>query len=440
MPLLRIVTVASNKGGVGKTTLATNLAVYIRALREDLPILILGLDDQDLIDRMFGLEGPLPERTVLEALRDRELSPAIRLGQYGVHYVPTSPAISNLEAGLPHPFVLRELLVGSGWSGLVVIDTKSDLGILTQNALAASDLSLVAVSDRTSLDQAARIYALLDAWQRPRERARILLSLVDRRVKYRSDQATDILGLLVSEVRRRGYPLLESFVSRSPKIESLYTNPEARAHSILHGAHGSLIHRQMTHLADDVLRLVETLGPVASVERDAAAPAPVRPPVPPVVAAPPVEPTPTPTRRLRSVEELPAPSQASQTEGAEPTPPAAPADRRRRQRHPFDRRIPGFQLEDPPIIALDARDLSTEGIGVAPTPALQPGSRVHLALGAEAGGEPLLVWARVVRSEGEATALRFDFGEDELLHQRLARFVAGLEPQTAGDPLERASS
>src|SRR5262245_39358714 len=42
----RVLAVVSNKGGVGKTTLATNLAVYLRAMREDLPILLIGLDDQ----------------------------------------------------------------------------------------------------------------------------------------------------------------------------------------------------------------------------------------------------------------------------------------------------------------------------------------------------------------------------------------------------------
>ena len=34
-PPLRVIAVTSNTGGVGKTTLAVNLAVYARALRED---------------------------------------------------------------------------------------------------------------------------------------------------------------------------------------------------------------------------------------------------------------------------------------------------------------------------------------------------------------------------------------------------------------------
>jgi cellulose biosynthesis protein BcsQ len=373
MPPLRVISVASNKGGVGKTTLASNLAVYLRALREDLPILVLGLDDQDLIERMFALGHSAPAApTVLDALRDRDLRAAIRLGQYGVHYVRPSPTISNLESGLRDPFVLRELLAKTGRDGLVVVDTKSDLGILTQNALAASDLTLIAVADRTSLDQAERIYRLLDGWGHPRAHARIVLSLVDRRVKYQAGEDTDILALLLSEIRRREYPCFETFVSRSPKIESLYTNRERQAHSILHGAHGSLIHRQMTHLAREVFRALTAPAARAEARED---------------------------------------------------------DRRRHPRHPFARQIACFSLGDRPISALRARDVSLEGIAVEPSPELTQAGRVHLMLASEGSGGSLLVWARLIRSDGESMALRFDLTEDAVLRRRLARFVEGVDPR-----------
>jgi Flp pilus assembly CpaE family ATPase len=252
----QVITVASNKGGVGKTTVATNLAVYLRALREDLPILVLELDDQTMPDRMFGLDSTPPGETIATALRAGSFASAVRLGQYGVHYVPSAGNISELKREIPDPFFLQSVLMRTGWKGLVIIDTKSDLEVLTQNALAASDLSLIVVQDQTSLHQAEKIFRLLDRWRIPRERSRILLSLVDRRIKYRDN---DVLGFLVSQIREHGYPLFEAFLSRSPAIESLYTNPEGRAYSILHRATRSLVHRQMTHLANDVLKVLDEI-------------------------------------------------------------------------------------------------------------------------------------------------------------------------------------
>jgi cellulose biosynthesis protein BcsQ len=62
-----VITVSSNKGGVGKTTVASNLAIYTRALREDLPVLVVGLDDQGTLDRMFALRDLRPGRRQSQA-------------------------------------------------------------------------------------------------------------------------------------------------------------------------------------------------------------------------------------------------------------------------------------------------------------------------------------------------------------------------------------
>jgi hypothetical protein len=101
---------------------------------------------------------------------------------------------------------------------------------------------------------------MLDGWGRSRDAARVVLSLVDLRVKYDAGQDRDVLALLISSIRKMGLPLFETFVSRSAKVESLYTNPEGRPRSILHGAPHSLVNRQMMLLAQDVLRAVDPDG------------------------------------------------------------------------------------------------------------------------------------------------------------------------------------
>jgi chromosome partitioning protein len=252
----QLVTVTCNKGGVGKTTLAGNLAVYVRALREQLPILVLGLDDQPSLDRLFALDEATPKETVASGLRQGSFASAIRLGQYGVHYVPSDPGIATLKRELEDPLVLHRALERTGWTGLVVVDTKSDLEILTRSAIAASDLCLVPVRDDASLREARRIFDLLAAWTLPRERARVVLSMVDRRIRYGRGREADLLALLLSEIRRQGWPLLTSFLSNSPKVQSLATNPDGAVHSIMHGARSTLVHRQMLGLAREVLALL----------------------------------------------------------------------------------------------------------------------------------------------------------------------------------------
>ena len=310
----KVLTVTSNKGGVGKTTISTNLAVYFRALREDLPILILGMDDQSQLDRMFALDDAEPEHTVATGLRAGTFKNIIRLGQYGVHYVPSAMNASELKQEITSPMVLLETLERTGWNGLVIVDTKSDLEILTQNAVAASDLLLVPVKNDTSLQEAKKVFGVLKDWGWPQDRARIVLSMIDRRIKYRhAGDEMDVLGLLLQEIRKLGYPLLESFISGSPKVESLSTNPQGRVNSVLQGAAGSIVHRQLHHVASEVLALLDEVGTSNTLLE---APMPVAPPTEEEVEpdeedctltisvparAPVAAPTPAPTVRLERV-------------------------------------------------------------------------------------------------------------------------------------------
>lgn len=265
----RVVSVSSNKGGVGKTTVAANLAVYLRALREDDPVLMVGFDDQTSLDRMFALDldAPTAGEDLEAGLRMRTLSKVVRFGQYGVEYVPSSRDVPSLRALVDRPAALQRILLASNRTGTVVLDTKSDFEVLTQASILSSDLAIVIVKDQASLIEARRVFDLLEASGRPRSAARVLLSLVDLRVKYRDGEAEDVLGHLLTEIRRLEYPVFETFISRSPKVESLYTNPEGRAHAILNGAEQTVVHRQMRQLTREVDTALENR------EREAPTPA-----------------------------------------------------------------------------------------------------------------------------------------------------------------------
>jgi len=248
-----VVTISSNKGGVGKTTLAANLAIYTRALREDLPVLVVGLDDQGTLDRMFALGELRPgEGNLKHAWAERSLARAAQLGQYGVHFVPSPPDVALLKARAGDPRTLRRILEQTAWPGLVILDTKSDLEALTQNAYHAADRILVPIADWSSLEEGDKIMALLDRTGVGAARARIVFTLVDRRSRIGGGEGPTLFGALRDEVRRRGWAYYKTAISRSPRVETL-NSAHRTPQSILHHAKGTEVHAQFRELTLEVL-------------------------------------------------------------------------------------------------------------------------------------------------------------------------------------------
>lgn len=288
----RVVSVVNGRGGVGRTTLASNLAIYARTVATSMPVLVIGLDGAPGIDAMFAPDEGLPRDTIDTALRHGNLDPAIRLGRYGVHYVPSSPDLVARPLDASGAIVsLRQTIRRSTFRGLIILDTAGTLGTLTKNALAISDLCVVPVSDIDSLVSAVEVFDLLASWSRPESMARIVLSMLDPRVGYSQKPGDDMLRLLVARARRLRLPRFQTHVTRSARVQALATNPQGRAFSVLNAANRTTVHRQLGDLAEEVIEALQ--------ER----PAPASPPV--------AEPTPRGSREVLSLKLSPRTPEAA---------------------------------------------------------------------------------------------------------------------------------
>lgn len=205
--MCRIIAVANQKGGVGKTTTCVNLGIGLA--REGKRVLLVEADAQGSMAVSLGIREPDELEVTLvnileKIINDEDVEPEEGIIHHteGVDFIPANIELAGLETSLVN-VMSREQVMRLYLDGIrdrydyIIIDCMPSLGMITINALVAADSVLIPVEAAylpvKGLQQLIKTIGKVHRRLNTRLSIMgILLTKVDRRTNFAKDIAEQI--------------------------------------------------------------------------------------------------------------------------------------------------------------------------------------------------------------------------------------------------------
>ncbi len=181
-----VIVVANQKGGVGKTASAINLAVLMA--RRGARVLLVDTDSQCTATRQLGVDPHVLPLSLVDVLAGRAGAAEVIVAEVcGLDVLPAAAELAGVEMGLvaavERERYLQDALapVLEAYDG-VVVDCPPNLGLLVVNALVVADTVLAPVSceDEASVQGVVALRATIDKLERLRGSRPRLVSMLTR--------------------------------------------------------------------------------------------------------------------------------------------------------------------------------------------------------------------------------------------------------------------
>jgi len=254
----RVIALTNQKGGVGKTTTAINLATALSEAGKR--VLLVDLDPQGNASTGLGIPAERRRVSIYHVMTEaRPITDAVvPFGEHRLCVVPASPDLSGIDAELSgvtdRATRLRTALREAGdptataCHDYIIIDCPPSLNLLTINALVAADSVIVPLQcEFFALEGLTQLLSTIKRVQsrlNPMLRIEgIVLTMYDRRNNLSAQVAEDVRLNLADTV-------FETIIPRNVRLSEA---PSYALPGLMHDPHcaGSIAYRA---LADEVLR------------------------------------------------------------------------------------------------------------------------------------------------------------------------------------------